>query len=447
MPEYPRGFGHDAHSIYFNLLGEHGWVGLGFSWLLVTLTMFRLYGIRRLARARPEIAWAANYAHMIQASLATYLMTGAFLSAAYFDLAYQLIVLVPLIHALAVRELAAADAPPVPAPAPAPRAQDGLIMCGIVGVLHQDRAAGGCGLAEADDGHDRPPRTRRRRVPRGWAGRPRAPAALHHRPRRRRPADGLRGRLGVDHLQRRDLQLPGAPPGARGARGAVPHLVRHRGDRGRVPGLGAGVPLAPARHVRLRDLGRGAGGGCSWRATAPGIKPLVYAWDGRRLRFASELKALLQDPAVPRELDWDALQRLLDLPVHPRPPDDLPGDPQAAAGLVPGLLARTAASPRSARTGICAWTPRPAATRGGLGRGAGPPAPRGGAHAHGERRAGRRLPERRARLEHGGGLHGPERDRAREDLLDRLRRAGLRRAARTRGWWRPATGPSTSRWS
>jgi probable O-glycosylation ligase (exosortase A-associated) len=113
MPEYPRGFGHDAHSIYFNLLGEHGWVGLSLFVMLVALAMARLYGIRRLARARPEITWAANYAHMIQASLATYLMTGAFLSAAYFDLAYQLIILVPLIHVLAVRQLAEAEAPPV----------------------------------------------------------------------------------------------------------------------------------------------------------------------------------------------------------------------------------------------------------------------------------------------------------------------------------------------
>ncbi len=38
-----------------------------------------------------------------------------------------------------------------------------------------------------------------------------------------------------------------------------------------------------------------------------GIKPLVYAWDGRRLLFASELKALLQDQQVARELDWDAV--------------------------------------------------------------------------------------------------------------------------------------------
>ncbi len=38
-----------------------------------------------------------------------------------------------------------------------------------------------------------------------------------------------------------------------------------------------------------------------------GIKPLVYSWDGRCLRFASELKALLEDPAVARELDRHAV--------------------------------------------------------------------------------------------------------------------------------------------
>ncbi len=39
-----------------------------------------------------------------------------------------------------------------------------------------------------------------------------------------------------------------------------------------------------------------------------GIKPLVYAWDGTCLRFASEIKAILQDPEVPRDLDWEAVR-------------------------------------------------------------------------------------------------------------------------------------------
>ncbi|MBI1893824.1 MAG: asparagine synthase (glutamine-hydrolyzing) [Candidatus Rokubacteria bacterium] len=50
-----------------------------------------------------------------------------------------------------------------------------------------------------------------------------------------------------------------------------------------------------------------------------GIKPLVYAWDGRRLLFASELKAILQDPSVPRDLDWEALRDYLTFSYIPSP--------------------------------------------------------------------------------------------------------------------------------
>lgn len=50
-----------------------------------------------------------------------------------------------------------------------------------------------------------------------------------------------------------------------------------------------------------------------------GIKPLVYAWDGRRLLFGSEIKALLEDAAVSRELDWEALRDFLTLHYIPSP--------------------------------------------------------------------------------------------------------------------------------
>ncbi len=39
-----------------------------------------------------------------------------------------------------------------------------------------------------------------------------------------------------------------------------------------------------------------------------GIKPLVYSWDGRSLLFGSEIKAILQDPSVPRDLDLEAVR-------------------------------------------------------------------------------------------------------------------------------------------
>ena len=123
MREYPRSFGHDAHSIYFNFLGEHGWVGLGLFLCLIGAVLRRLHQVRRLTQTRPEVAWAGNYAHMLQASLAAYLVNGATLSVAYFDLAYQLMLLAPLIHAVAVQQIAAEPAegaaPAVPAPAAA----------------------------------------------------------------------------------------------------------------------------------------------------------------------------------------------------------------------------------------------------------------------------------------------------------------------------------------
>ncbi|MCJ7595863.1 MAG: asparagine synthase (glutamine-hydrolyzing), partial [Desulfobacterales bacterium] len=50
-----------------------------------------------------------------------------------------------------------------------------------------------------------------------------------------------------------------------------------------------------------------------------GIKPLVYYWDGRRLLFASEIKAILCDPHVAREIDPEALDLYLTLNFIPGP--------------------------------------------------------------------------------------------------------------------------------
>jgi len=50
-----------------------------------------------------------------------------------------------------------------------------------------------------------------------------------------------------------------------------------------------------------------------------GIKPLVYAWDGRRLLFASEIKGILEDPTVARDLDLEALGQYLTFHYVPAP--------------------------------------------------------------------------------------------------------------------------------
>jgi probable O-glycosylation ligase (exosortase A-associated) len=108
LPEFPLSYGADAHSVYFGLLGEHGWVGLGLYLALVGCTLSSLQKLRRLRIA--ELAWISQYARMLQASLLAFLVTGAFLSVAYFDLVYQLIMVAVILKGLARQHVAAAEA-------------------------------------------------------------------------------------------------------------------------------------------------------------------------------------------------------------------------------------------------------------------------------------------------------------------------------------------------
>ncbi|MFC1863002.1 asparagine synthase (glutamine-hydrolyzing) [Thermodesulfobacteriota bacterium] len=50
-----------------------------------------------------------------------------------------------------------------------------------------------------------------------------------------------------------------------------------------------------------------------------GIKPIQYFWDGHTLIFASEIKAILQDPHVSRKIDQQALDLYLTLNYIPAP--------------------------------------------------------------------------------------------------------------------------------
>jgi len=87
---------HAAHSIYFQVLGEHGVVGLVLFlsiWLLTWVGAGRLI---REARAAPDTLWVAQLASMVQVSLVAYAVGGAFYSLAYFDLPYDLAALVVL---------------------------------------------------------------------------------------------------------------------------------------------------------------------------------------------------------------------------------------------------------------------------------------------------------------------------------------------------------------
>jgi len=85
-----------AHSIYFQVLGNHGFVGLAI-WLAIWLTTwYYVMRIREEARTIPEARWCVDLANMVQVSLIGYALGGAFLSLAYFDLPYDLMVIVVL---------------------------------------------------------------------------------------------------------------------------------------------------------------------------------------------------------------------------------------------------------------------------------------------------------------------------------------------------------------
>ena len=85
---------HAAHSIYFQVLGEHGYFGL-ILFLSVGFFTFRTaYRIRRVARDREDARWLYHLAGMMQVSMIGYAVGGAFLSLAYFDLPYNVLVII-----------------------------------------------------------------------------------------------------------------------------------------------------------------------------------------------------------------------------------------------------------------------------------------------------------------------------------------------------------------
>ena len=87
---------HAAHSIYFMVLGEHGFVGLFLFLLLFVLVWFSAGRLRTQGQKLPQTQWLSHLGAMCQVSLAGYAVGGAFLSLSYYDLPYNILILVVL---------------------------------------------------------------------------------------------------------------------------------------------------------------------------------------------------------------------------------------------------------------------------------------------------------------------------------------------------------------
>ena len=97
-----------AHSIYFETLGDLGFPGF-FLFVAILLTGFRNLGrILRATRGNASLAWAYDLAVLFRLSLIVFMVCGALLSAAYFELLYIMLTQVSVLRRHLEESVAAA---------------------------------------------------------------------------------------------------------------------------------------------------------------------------------------------------------------------------------------------------------------------------------------------------------------------------------------------------
>jgi len=95
----------DVHSIYFEVLGEHGFIAFAVYMSLLASVLISMQKIKRQFKDIKSCSWICNYADMLQVSILGFMAGGAFLGRAYFDLFYHLVIIGVLVKVFAHREL------------------------------------------------------------------------------------------------------------------------------------------------------------------------------------------------------------------------------------------------------------------------------------------------------------------------------------------------------
>jgi probable O-glycosylation ligase (exosortase A-associated) len=99
-----------AHSIYFDALSEHGWVGLSLFLMILGYSWVNCAWLTRHSRNRPDLAWANLLGRMGQAVLVGYATAGAFASQAYLDEYWCIIFIFEAARRLLAKQIAPAGA-------------------------------------------------------------------------------------------------------------------------------------------------------------------------------------------------------------------------------------------------------------------------------------------------------------------------------------------------
>lgn len=85
-----------AHSIYFQVLGDTGFIGLALFLCLLLMGYRNSQVILRLTKDRPDLQWARDAGLFLRYSLIAYTVSGAALSLAYFEFYYLVITLLSI---------------------------------------------------------------------------------------------------------------------------------------------------------------------------------------------------------------------------------------------------------------------------------------------------------------------------------------------------------------
>jgi probable O-glycosylation ligase (exosortase A-associated) len=105
----PKDDTHGSHSIYFEVLAEHGFVGLALYLTLVISCFATARSLRKRAGAYDDTQ-VASYSDMFRFSLVGFLTSGMFLGRAYFDYYFTIVACLVILNNIANEEWTRAEA-------------------------------------------------------------------------------------------------------------------------------------------------------------------------------------------------------------------------------------------------------------------------------------------------------------------------------------------------
>lgn len=100
---------HAAHSIYFSVIADHGWIGFFLYFLIYFMTWRTLVRLLKNTADREQFKEHYFLAKMLQVSFIAYFVGGAFLSLSYFDLPWHMVSMVVILNSIYLQQATKSD--------------------------------------------------------------------------------------------------------------------------------------------------------------------------------------------------------------------------------------------------------------------------------------------------------------------------------------------------